>query len=85
MSQAGRIVYSIISILTLAAVALIYARPFLSMNQKLQNQYSGPYSVIGSHLKTLVPLLIGLLLLGTIVYMIVGPIQQERSAQRRKP
>jgi mannose/fructose/N-acetylgalactosamine-specific phosphotransferase system component IID len=85
MSQAGRIVVAAFGIMGCAIVGVLYAQAGQPLITMLQNDYSGPFSSLAGQLNTVVPLLLGAIILGLVAWVIVGPVQEERARRRRYP
>jgi len=73
------------SITSIAMVALIYAeaaKPLIDMGTG-NGALSGRFSVLLVRIDNLVPAVLGALLLGVLVYLVLGSARRERSVDRR--
>jgi len=83
----ARIRFAAAAIVTSAVVYVAYARIALPQLDKMEpgGEYAGPMTQAVKPLETLIPALIGGLLLMAVVYsLIIAPIQRERSVNRRR-
>lgn len=79
-----RIVYTAISVIALMADYILYSRVLLPLNQLVQNKYSGPFSSVTESLVGFVPLVIGVMLLGVILFQIWGTVKEEKARNVRR-
>lgn len=83
MGFLGRLLFSTQGVIAIAALGIIFARvvmPIINMGQS----DGGPYTPVLDQLETLVPLLIGALLLFIPVWFIVSGARQERARQQNQ-
>lgn len=75
------------SVVSIAMVALIYAEGAKPLIDMATGDLSGPFSSLANDIDYVVPLILALLLLGAVVYFLIGPVQRERSRTvgRRPP
>lgn len=84
MPLTTRIVFTAISVIALMADYILYSRVFLPLNQLVQTQYSGPFSPVVESLVGFFPLILGVLLLGVIVFQIYGAVKDEKARTSRR-
>jgi uncharacterized membrane protein len=82
MSNIARIVFAGKAIVVIGAVGIVYGRVGLPMLDRLEDT-DGPMGEWILKTETLVPLLLGLLLLTAFIILLVGPIQQERGRNQQ--
>lgn len=85
MPQARRIAFVLGSIISIAVVAVIYAEAAMPLIQMGTGDMSGPFSDQIRMVEEVVPPVLALLLLGAVVYQIVGAAQDERTVNQRRP
>ena len=72
--------FGVSMIVSMLILGLIYIRAFLPIYALLPD--SGPFVSVADTVTIVVPVLIGAVLLFSALYVIAGPIQRERTAQR---
>jgi len=79
MSNVGRLLFATQLAFSMSIVGLIYVRGFLPIADMVgQGPFTAPVEVA----KTLVPITVAGFLFCLALYVIFGPVQQERTAQR---
>lgn len=73
------------SITAVSVVALIYATAGKELIRIGTNGSSGLFSGPIRQIDNLIPPLLGLLLLGALVYLVYGSAQEERTVRQRPP
>jgi hypothetical protein len=84
MGFLGRLMYATASVIALAGLGIVYAQagvPLINMAQRR----GGPFTTVVDSLETMMPLLIGALLLFVPIWFIISGAQQERARDRRRP
>lgn len=85
MGFVGRLLFATQAIVALAGLGIVFAQagmPIINMAQ----QRGGPFTPVVNQLETMMPLLIGALLLFVPVWFIIAGARRERSRdQRRRP
>jgi len=89
MALLTRIVFSVVSYISLMALSVVYIRVGLPLLDRLANQ-NGPFSSVGAPLRIMIPAIIAGLILGTTIFLIFGAVKEEKarnraSGQRRRP
>jgi hypothetical protein len=83
MSWVGRaVMLAFVTVLNFI-LAVIYIGVGLPMIDIALSMQQGPFSSVFSEIKLVVPIVIGGLQLGTILWVIAGPVQRERSRRVR--
>lgn len=85
MPQALRVAFVLGSIIAIAVVAVIYVEAAMPLINLGTGSMSGPFSDQIRMVENVVPPVLGMLLLGAVVYQIVGAAQDERAVNRRRP
>lgn len=83
MPQLQRIVFAGMSMVTIGALAVLHTRVAVPLSNRPEAQ--GPFSQPIQQAVTVAPLLIGALLVFVFVYALVGPVQEERTRNRKGP
>ena len=78
MGQWLRIKFVFYAIVTCATVGVVYAQVGMPLIEMLDVR-DGPFAFVGGQIETVIPLILGLLLLASVVYLVVGNVQDERS------
>lgn len=85
MGFLGRLLFATQAVIALAGLGIVFAQAGKPLINKAQAQ-GGPFTPVVDQLETVVPLLIGALLLFVPVWFIVSGARQERARnQRRNP
>lgn len=77
-----RIAFAVAATIANAILATIYIYAGIPLIERATVQHAGPFSGPVEFLYIIVPAVIGLLQLGIIIWLIVAPVQEQRSAQR---
>lgn len=86
MGHAQRIQVAAVFEFAVILLGLVWATAGTEIIAFANDQQDGPFSSVIGQIDTLMPLLIGLLLLGPMVWLLVAPFQRERKRQvRRRP
>jgi hypothetical protein len=80
MSQVARTLFGVSMIISMLVLGLIYVRAFLPIYSLLPD--SGPFVSVADTVTVVMPVLIGGMLLFTALYVIAGPVQEERTSSR---
>jgi hypothetical protein len=79
MSQVGRLLFATGIVIEMSILGVIFIRGFLFIADLVgQGPFTQPVTVA----KAIVPVVIGGMFLMAALYVIAGPIQRERTAQR---
>lgn len=69
----------------MALASIIYFRVGLDLISYAKNDFSGPFTGVAEFLEIVVPVSIGIILVGTWLWVIYGPVQRERARVRGGP
>lgn len=84
MNQLRRIAYGVMATIGLAMLGLIYNEVALMIIDLAVNEHSGLYTERAQQVEAVVPIVITGMLLGVWAWVLVGGIQKEKSAIRRR-
>jgi len=80
VSQVRRTLFGVTVFVSMLILGLVYVRAFLPIYDLLPD--SGPFVAVADTVTVVVPVLIGGMLLFTALYVVAGPVQQERTANQ---
>lgn len=84
MGFLGRLLFATSAVVSLAGLGIVYAQagvPLINMAQRR----GGPFTTVVDSLETVMPLLIGALLLFVPLWFVISGAQQERARDERRP
>lgn len=76
--QALRIAYAVLAESALLFLGVLYATAGKDIIALGEGEHSGPFTWIVTQLDTVIPIVIGVLMLAIVIWMVVAPVQQER-------
>jgi len=76
-----RVAYATAATIANMILAVVYLRAGVPLIEQAGN-HPGPFSGVPELLYTVVPVIIGVLQLGILLWLIVAPVQEQRSAQQ---
>ncbi|RLM53190.1 hypothetical protein DVK02_14975 [Halobellus sp. Atlit-31R] len=87
MGQLDRLIVVFVLFGSATVLALLHVRVFLPFIELAQTDFSGPFTPVVELIPTVVPAIVGGLYLFGALYLIIGPVQKEKSQQivRRRP
>jgi len=83
MSLTRRIVFTALSTISLAGLMILYSRVLLPLNTRIHERHDGPYTYVVERMVTILPPIVGLMLLGVIIFQIYGAIKKEKARNTR--
>lgn len=82
MGHVRRIAYTVAAEIALAILAIIYLYAGVPLIDLAVNTHTGPFSGAVEILYTIIPAIIGILQLAIVVWLVVSPVQRQRSVSR---
>jgi len=86
MSFLARIRVTLAVLIATSLIGLLFvevAQPLINMGSG-DGQFSGPFSDVVTRVETVVPLVIALVLLGTVVWLLASSVQEETRRRVRR-
>lgn len=88
MGWMGRMFYASRAIVALCGLGIVFAQAGMPIINMAQGEHSGPFTPVVDSLESMMPLLIGGLLLFVPVWFVISSAQRERARnqqQNRRP